>query len=271
MYMTIPLANRGLQDVNPCNLGWENCAPGHTFGPAIRDYYLIHYVVSGKGTLHSGGRAYPVKAGEIFIIRPREVTTYIADEKDPWYYIWVGFTGQAAERLNELADPVLPYQAETFFAMRRAAALTSTREEFVTGKIFELISCLFENTKQTVHHEQRAANYIDANYMNPITADSIAEAFNLDRRYLSRLFKNRMGLTISEYLIQTRLKHAALLLADGYSVSQAGAMAGYQDPFNFSKMFKKAYGMPPSVYRRNACRKENGANAKRTAPEGQEK
>lgn len=246
----IPLAQRNWVDINPCDLGQERCLPGHSYGPAIRNNYLIHYVVSGKGTFFHNGNAYPVKAGEIFVIFPREVTTYAADQNDPWHYIWIGFTGTLAERLASLPTRVCSYSANTFFEMMHAESLTGTREEFVTAKIFEMMSVLFEGQKKVTHYEQQALNYVNANYMNPITVDSISAYFNLDRRYLSKLFKNRMGITLSDYLIQTRLQHAALLLADGYSVNNAATMAGYHDPFNFSKMFKKNYGISPTEYRK---------------------
>lgn len=246
----IPLARRKWVDVNPCDLGQERCKPGHSYGPAIRSNYLIHYVVSGKGTFYRNGNAYPVKAGEIFVICPREVTTYTADRNDPWHYIWVGFTGTLGKRLKSLPSRVCAYGANTFLEMMHAENLTSTREEFVTAKIFEMISVLFDEKKKITHYEQQVINYVNANYMHHITVDGISDYFNLDRRYLSKLFKNRIGITLSDYLIQTRLQHAALLLADGYSVSNAATMVGYQDPFNFSKMFKKNYGISPTEYRK---------------------
>lgn len=247
---SIPLAERDFKDLNPCELGWESCVPKHSFGPTIRNHYLIHYVVGGKGTFCRSGKTYPVRAGEIFVICPGEVHSYTADEKDPWFYIWMGFTGRAAERLQTLPAPVCQYPAATFLDVRRAAELSATREEFVTAKIFEMMSVLFENCKQETPYEQQVVNFVNTNYMNPITVDSIAQMLNLDRRYLSRMLKKRMGLTVSEYLIQTRLKHGAALLAAGYSVNQSAAMVGYNDPFNFSKMFKKQYGVSPAQYKK---------------------
>lgn len=255
-YRLIPLEKRQQQDISPCELGWEECLPGHTYGPAIRDHYLVHYVVSGEGEFCCAGKTYPVRAGEIFVIRPGEITVYAADKKTPWHYIWIGFSGGLAERFNTLAVPVLSYPADTFSELRRAAALTNTRTDFVTAKIFEMMSVLFETGRQSGQYEQQVMNFIHVNYMNPITVDSIAEAFNLNRRYLSRVFKARTGLTVSEYLIQTRLQHGAAFLQQGYSVSQAAVMAGYQDQFNFSKMFKKAYGLSPTAYCRNNKRAE---------------
>ncbi|MBE7010025.1 MAG: AraC family transcriptional regulator [Ruminococcaceae bacterium] len=256
MFYSIPLAKSDKQDLFPCDLGHERCISGHSFGPSIRNYHLVHYVVSGSGTLYKEGQSYPVKAGQIFVIYPREVTTYTADEKDPWQYIWIGFSGKMAERLDALSSPVQNYSANTFFELLKASDYVSTREEFVISKLYEMMSVLFESKQASVPYEQQVINLVQANYMLPITVESISETINVDRRYLSRIFKKRRGQTISEYLIRTRLKHASKFLSEGYPVAQAGSMAGYPDPFNFSKMFKKVYGVSPQEFRRSHQKNE---------------
>ena len=77
------LFNRHLSDLNPIILGQEDCAPSHKFGPAVRKYVLIHFVLKGKGTFCRGEAEYSVTAGQAFIIFPSEITTYFADEKEP--------------------------------------------------------------------------------------------------------------------------------------------------------------------------------------------
>mgnify|MGYP000444171617 CR=1 FL=1 len=51
------------------NCGLERCAPGQTWGPGIRDHYLIHLVVSGRGTFEVGGRTFAVAPGDLFFAR----------------------------------------------------------------------------------------------------------------------------------------------------------------------------------------------------------
>lgn len=85
------LDNLHMADINPRICGVEACAPGHSFGPAVREYFLLHYVVRGKGIFRRGKREYTLQAGEIFVIRPGEVTYYEADMRAPWEYMWAGF------------------------------------------------------------------------------------------------------------------------------------------------------------------------------------
>ena len=86
--------------------GHEKCAPGHLFGPATRNHYLFHYVISGTGTLmatHSKGQNinYQIRSGQGFMIFPGQITTYVADIKVPWEYVWVEFDGlHTTEILN---------------------------------------------------------------------------------------------------------------------------------------------------------------------------
>ena len=111
------LTNRNLRDLNPLVAGEEACVPGHSFGPAVRKYTLIHYVMRGKGTLYARGGAYPVRAGQAFVILPEEVTTYQADVEDPWHYCWVGFDGALAADFAKL-PPVLELPEGSFEAVQ---------------------------------------------------------------------------------------------------------------------------------------------------------
>ena len=62
--------------LNLCQSGYEKCDSGYTYGPAVREFYIIHYVISGKGTLKTEDSFYQLSARQAFIIYPEEVTTY---------------------------------------------------------------------------------------------------------------------------------------------------------------------------------------------------
>lgn len=86
-----------------CQFGEEACAPGYGFGPTVRSYYLIHFVRSGRGKLHCGGRVCLVGPGQGFLILPGEETYYQASFEQPWHYAWVGYRGTQAEYLTRMA------------------------------------------------------------------------------------------------------------------------------------------------------------------------
>lgn len=64
------LNNGGSVTVYYC--GYEKCEGGHFWGPAVRNQYLLHYVISGKGTYTVGEETYTLHANECFLIRPGE-------------------------------------------------------------------------------------------------------------------------------------------------------------------------------------------------------
>ena len=87
---------KNLVSLSVYNVGYQKCEPLYQWGPGIRDHYLIHHIVSGCGYYTMGGRTYTLKAGDTFLIYPLTEITYHADDKDPWEYYWVGFSGSDA-------------------------------------------------------------------------------------------------------------------------------------------------------------------------------
>ena len=80
--------------VNCC--GCSQTAPLHSFGPASKPHYLIHYVLSVRD-IPVSRQGIPAGGGYGFLIQPNELAFYQADAKDPWSYLWVGFAGSRAE------------------------------------------------------------------------------------------------------------------------------------------------------------------------------
>lgn len=93
-------------------------------------------------------------------------------------------------------------------------------------------------------------NYINENYSEKITLNAIADSVGFSKYYISRLFKQHMGVTIIDYLIKVRLDKAKELLGKGdYSIKQISFMIGYSDPNYFTWSFKKYLGISPIKYR----------------------
>ncbi len=239
------LTNRHFADLNPLLLGREVCAPAHSFGPAIRKYTLLHYVESGKGILYKNGQAYAVGAGQVFLILPQEITLYRADERDPWVYRWIAFDGALSERFAEL-PPVFFLANELFPDVRDYEGVQGV-EYVLAGALFSLTASLF-GEEQDEDYVSRVKTYIKTSYMREIRVEEIARHLSLDRRYLTRIFKQKTGLTVQDYLTRVRMREACRQLAQGRGVAETAGLCGYADVCNFSKMFKREMGVAPSLW-----------------------
>ena len=243
-YTDYLLTNRHLADLNPLVLGEETCRPGHSFGPAVRDYALIHYVVSGHGVLHCPRGTCPVGPGQAFVILPGEVTTYTADSRDPWHYRWIGFDGGLSAHFDRL-PPVVEMPGWVLEDMIRAGKRGTGVEYEVAALLLRLYAHLFAPASPGV--VGRVENYIRSSYMQPVRVEELARQLNLDRRYLSRIFKAHTGLSVKEYLTRYRLERARELLLGGCGVKETALLCGWEDPANFSKRFKQHFGHAPST------------------------
>ena len=238
-----------LNDLTPLFIGYENCLPGHSFGPFGRSSYLIHYVISGKGVFMSKGKKYVVKKGDAFIIAPDEITTYVADSVEPWSYVWIAFNGNLASELKSLERPVISLSEEPFNQVKNLV-LTSKiiYAETITAILFNVFNDIFNKKRNDENVVKQIENFVKTQFMTDISVDGIALAVGLDRRYVGRLFKNETGVSLQNFIIETRLNRAKELLLRGYKVSDAAVMSGYNDPFNFTKMFKKRFKISPRSY-----------------------
>lgn len=243
MRYTVLVEDKGFLDFSPCDAGTETCDPGHKFGPHVRNYYLIHFVIGGRGRFRTPRGDYNIEAGSAFIIKPTEVTVYQADERNPWEYMWLGFRGGLADTFLDLPD-VFEYDAAINDMLRTAIFADNGREALLTGVLYNLYA-RYINDKGRADYPNRVKSYINAHYMEDITIASVAENLGLNRKYLARLFKEKHGISMQEFLIDKRLHEAKKLLKQGYNVEECAYMVGYNDPFGFSKAFKKKYGISP--------------------------
>ena len=241
------LTNRHFQDLNPLVAGKEACKPGKSFGPAVRGYTLIHYVLSGKGIFQKGTNTYTVTPGQAFLILPGEVTTYTADEADPWQYCWVGFDGSLSRRFQTL-PPVFSIPENIFLRLFPCEKAVDA-SLYITSGLFLLYAALFPEVQKSTHTE-KVENLIRSDYMRPLRVESIARELNLDRRYLTRIFKAQTGLSIQQYLIKVRLEAADRYLSQGTGVQECAKLCGYEDYSLFSRLYKKHRGHSPNTRKR---------------------
>ena len=233
-------------------VGSECCESEHAYGPHIRDYTIIHYVKSGEGTLYDKHGVHRVQAGELFIMRQGEVTTYVADRDNPWAYVWIAMRGVEDEEFLSLPS-VLPYPRSTFLSIEEGIA-GKYEYSFFLGRAYSLLFHLFETKRTRPAPEILLYEHIELQYMRSFSMDEMARRYGFDRSYLGRLFKSRYGISPREHLLAVRISHAKEFLSLGYSVGESGVMCGYPDPFRFSKIFKEQVGETPGTYRKKVAK-----------------
>ncbi|GAA3407739.1 helix-turn-helix domain-containing protein [Paenibacillus hodogayensis] len=122
--------------------------------------------------------------------------------------------------------------------------------------------CVLEMCAQIVEHNrekrlklndvtlQLATEFMDRNYNNNITINTVAEHVQRSTSFLSRIFKEATGTTINDYLIHLRIKRACeLLLQPKYSLEDICREIGYSNVSYFSKLFKSRMGHTPGQFR----------------------
>lgn len=241
--------DRSLCEIVPLFVGYEKCEPSHSFGPHRRNYYIIHFCLSGKGTLEDGRGVHKVKAGELFVIRKGETTVYFADSRDPWEYLWIAFDGSQASVFDR-ADSVYTVPSELVRKLKDYTFKGVKTPRIYVSVIFELLHIFFEREAEKSDAISSIKRYIEYNYMNNITVADIAHIYSFERTYLYKLFKARYGIGIKEFIIGERIKNAKKFLSEGISVSECAYMVGYSDEFNFSRAFKGRVGISPREWRR---------------------
>jgi AraC-like DNA-binding protein len=246
--------------------GYETCSPGHSYGPAVRSGYLIHYVLGGAGYFKTGGRMYRLKEGDAFLIYPDELIYYEADKKNPWTYTWIGFQGVKIkgylERTSLLASPVFHYGKDDRIRlchekMFEANRLTANRDLMMNSILYEYLFLLvskfpreqFTSREKQISYVEEVLKFLESNYPQKISIQALADSLGLNRSYLHRLFKSATGASLQEYLLDLRIRKAcSLLKSTDLSVTIISHSVGYEDTLYFSRLFKKKKGVSPSQY-----------------------
>lgn len=274
--MGVILTSRmNLKDLEVIECGTEYCEPNHDYGPAVRGFFIIHYVHSGEGYFRQGDKEYQLKGGDCFFIFPDAVSYYCADAKNPWHYSWVMFQGEKADfYLNKaninLTCPVIKACEDTaiigcFKDMMDSEKFPKSKEIKLLSLLLKLLYYFIDETPDIKKSDEKANHknmiqlqyinnsieFIKTNYWKKITLKDIAEHIGIDSKYLCSLFKTYLHMSPYQYLLNVRFKRACeLLLNPSFAIGDISRSVGYEDPLLFSKMFRKIKKISPSDYRK---------------------
>lgn len=263
--------------------GTQECTNGHSWGPAVKDHYKIHYIHKGRGIFKVDSKTYHLMAGQGFLICPGIVSYYRADDEDPWSYSWVAFNGIHAEPCLKLANlthqnPVFNYDkdlaiSQCFKQMMEACNMGNSKSLRLESLLYLFMAILIDRVEDCSVHDKsidmkaiyinNVTEYIQKNYSHSISIMEIANSIHLNRKYLSSLFKGIYGISLQQYIVNYRMDKACeLLLNDHLSIGDISRSVGYEDPLLFSKMFKKTKGTSPKIFRNSKSSVPNYINEK---------
>lgn len=260
---TFYLASDTSEPVYVIDIGFHKTPSGHCYGPAVREYYLLHLIERGKGTMERNGTVTSLNGGDAFLIRPGEITTYRADKDNPWEYYWISFSGPYAERLMEETTDLLfmPYQKSGLIALKNAISQMENTAKIDNISALSLLLNVLESIKKQEAAPKPvgcddaiilALRYFEENYFKDIDVASLAKELGFSRAYFSTLFLKRTGETPYRYLTKIRLERAkSYLEKSSISVEEIAYSVGFCSLQRFSEMFKKEYGLSPLRYKKS--------------------
>lgn len=252
-YALQKLLNPNLHDLNPIFTGEAACRPGeaHPTSAGENNCTIIHYVRGGTGILYARGGSYKVGPGQAFIILPGEDVNYIADEKDPWVYSWVGFTGALSGKFSAL-EPVFEVEEDMFPHLKTRFDWQQMDEYWGYQLATDLLLYYAKHLRplaKKVDYVQEILDYVRLFYMEKLSVEGFARQYGMDRRHLTRQFKKKIGITIQDYILKVRVYEGCRYLRMGYSVKETATLCGYSSAPIFSKLFKREHGFSPTEWK----------------------
>ena len=232
---------------------------------------VLIYCLSGRGLIEIDNTIQKIHPGQFVIIPPSTPHIYQADQKDPWSICWIHFTGAHTQALSDslkltVQNPFL-YVPDTRI-MRDAfenvyACLNYHYSDAgllaMTSELLRLFSLAKLHQGFPGAQRQSAENrvvstlaFMEQHLHMPLTLDEMAAHSGQSLPYFTRLFRQRTNQSPMAYFIQLKIRKACELLDQTDStIREIASQLGYDDPYYFSRIFKKTQGCSPAAYRQS--------------------
>lgn len=230
--------------------------------------YSIHFILSGYGYIcYENNTPIKVRSGDIFFLLPYDgkITYYPTDSK-PYEYCWINCIGNISDILKRInicpTNPVVKIHnkaeikkifSDMFFAVKKYPNFS----KFICANaINNILFLLLKNTesekrqKNYFTHIDKAQKYIEEHYSDEdLSIDEVAKHCALNTAYFSRLFREKMGIKFSTYLMDYRIRMATSLISQGlHSIKILSYTVGFSSPYYFSNQFLKIVKIRPKEY-----------------------
>lgn len=233
----------------------------------------ITYAISGKAKIYSGDECVNLCGGQLHYIKKGRPHKIVAEPESNFRYICVGFIP------NEKNEMLLSYTSEmdnkdsciinddgnirilcellineTYKKDSQSNNMISLCLMQILIHIYRLSSnekkSFFVGTKGasfTIYHVLR---YIDREYLNITSVKDISNKMSYNEYYISHLFKEKIGISIKEYITEKKMKNAAMLLTtSNLTIGEISEHLNFSTEHTFRQAFKKQYGLSPREYR----------------------
>lgn len=256
-------------------IGRRYCAPSAVIQEHVHmNWYELTIVTDGKGWVTTNGQAVEVRKGNIYLSFPGDFHEITSSEQNPLKYDFFTFSSidpEIDETLKtisiERSRPDLRLIEDSKISQFVAFAIAEFCEEntyrakmleLLSGEIVILLmrSCIVKDKKSfhisPIFKEElcyQIMHLIDTNLYSVSKLSFLSDALGYNYSYLSRIFKETTGTTISDYYQNRRLTAAKLLIEEGrIRFSKIAQMLNFSSQYAFSKAFKNHFGCSPQKY-----------------------
>lgn len=254
------------------HLGQFPQAPRHYVDrPQGTPQTILIYCLEGQGQTRIGSAEYTINREQALIIPPETSHMYRASAQDPWSIFWIHFDGSAS---GEIIEAIAPKPQQPVLSVPDFRSIRQAFEDIyscinynyadagllaMTTEFLRLISKIRLNSAgyRFKHEEssdriQVAIAFMEEHLGMAMSLDEIAAQAGLATAQFSKLFKERTNQSPVAYFIQLKMRRACELLHEtNQPVASIAHQLGYDDPFHFSRLFKKVQGCAPANYRKS--------------------
>lgn len=222
----------------------------------------VQYVISGEGIIICNDKLYTVNEGDTFLLSQGSSHIYYSTPDNQFERIWLNFKGELA---NALLDIYKIKDTVVFRNVNTLDILTQIHNECknltdpveyknrISQLFLKLVQILSENRQsptETASTTEQIRLYINRHITENLKITEIAKAFSFSNEHLIRIFKKTYGITPHQYILQSKIRLAMIMLkTTDSSIEEIAKKLGFADSHHFSTQFKKLMGCKPSMYR----------------------